>query len=689
MRLVKTALAAVLLCLLFQSVCGAAGMDNFKKKNPWSTGKFVDVAKTDWFADSVRAAYEYGLMNGKSEWGFDPDGTLTVSEVLTITARMHSIYRNGAAVFPSSDPWYSAYVDYLNRQGITSYHAGWIPPDYGETDNGDEEWFYGQAATRALFAELISSALSGNALSPINTVEDHSIPDVFDHMPEKDAIYRLYRAGIMTGSDEKGRFHPDDSIKRSEVAAVLSRIVEADSRRTITLRAPRTAEGWDELEEVLKKKGFTSEINELIRSVYRSLIEHYDGAYAVQKVSLRDYLTQFREALENRINEAILHDPDSEKAAELELNHGTPAVYNTVSMNLNLIPDGDEAQMTTVMTHELRHAMDRGFESILSASHSSAVDVLIEGSAARGEDFAMAVPERDVSFQFGTNYNGAYRSIYSSSETPGRSYQRNETMYDHFEFLLGMDRMERVKVRKGDFLLNLRRELIAQYGTTVGENVLMSYILLTKAFDAYGMNYRAHEDTQIDTLKNDVAFWNNLRCEHFLGNSHAIIDMRLRDYREKLERNQGYLEIIPGMTGLTDEEKAAFLEQAQNNVDSFLKFTRLTENLKVHTQDELNEFAQFCVRLELMEMEALADKRDGKVTAADWALDFENACNEALKIRIRNAKTAEEREDLKTLLILWKEQVMLNVVDNWYENGPNRSAEQFERDVAGLIEMKN
>ena len=48
-------------------------------------------------------------------------------------------------------------------------------------------------------------------------------------------IYAFYRAGILTGSNEQGIFEPDSNIKRSEVAAILTRMFDSTARKSITL----------------------------------------------------------------------------------------------------------------------------------------------------------------------------------------------------------------------------------------------------------------------------------------------------------------------------------------------------------------------------------------------------------------------------------------------------------------------
>ena len=54
-----------------------------------------------------------------------------------------------------------------------------------------------------------------------------------------DAVYLLYRAGVLTGSDSAGTFRPDSTIKRSEAAAIVTRMADPSLRQRITLTSQR------------------------------------------------------------------------------------------------------------------------------------------------------------------------------------------------------------------------------------------------------------------------------------------------------------------------------------------------------------------------------------------------------------------------------------------------------------------
>ena len=86
-----------LLVLLMAAVMLAVGANAaFTKVNTYNNN-FSDVKDSNWFAPGVKGAYELGLMNGKSEGKFDPNGSVTVAEGITMASRVHALY-NGTEV---------------------------------------------------------------------------------------------------------------------------------------------------------------------------------------------------------------------------------------------------------------------------------------------------------------------------------------------------------------------------------------------------------------------------------------------------------------------------------------------------------------------------------------------------------------------------------------------------------------
>lgn len=213
------ALAVVLALawMTYQLARGSGGMENFKVS---AAGPgFADVAPAAWYYESVRTACACGLVKGTAPDTFSPDGTLTVAEAIVMADRVHMRYRTGEDTLANGTPWYQPYVDYALAQGLIAEKA------YDS---------YTRPVTRAEMADIFSRALPEEEYAVINFLDDGCPADAVGHRYEA-PIRQLYRAGILTGSDVFGTFAPDTNIKRSEAAAILSRLVVPSLRRQVTL----------------------------------------------------------------------------------------------------------------------------------------------------------------------------------------------------------------------------------------------------------------------------------------------------------------------------------------------------------------------------------------------------------------------------------------------------------------------
>lgn len=195
----------------------------FPQVNVYRQGQFTDVPANQWYTDYVKQAFEMDLMKGNSPQKFDPLGNVTLAQAITMAARLHSIYTTGGENFVQGAVWYQVYLDYAFQNGIISYTCY----------NSDVI----KKATRAQFAEIFANALPDEALPPISTVADGAIPDVPMSAAYASHVYKLYRAGILTGNDAAGTFSPGSSITRQEAAALVSRMARSNSRKSFTLGA--------------------------------------------------------------------------------------------------------------------------------------------------------------------------------------------------------------------------------------------------------------------------------------------------------------------------------------------------------------------------------------------------------------------------------------------------------------------
>ena len=179
-------------------------------------GRFRDVSADDWYYEVVTTAFSIGVINGKSDTAFEPDGELTIAEAVKLAAVAHQLLSKGKVEsVGSASLWYKPYLDYCKENYI-------VTEDYPD---------YNEAALRCQVAVLFSRAVTA---SGVETEEINEItPDVLRDVESSDwfsgAIYRMFRWGVMTG-DENGEMHPNDTVTRCEIAAVVMRVIDSELR---------------------------------------------------------------------------------------------------------------------------------------------------------------------------------------------------------------------------------------------------------------------------------------------------------------------------------------------------------------------------------------------------------------------------------------------------------------------------
>lgn len=192
-------------------VCDACG---YSEVYEYDTLPFTDVSQDSWYYDYVKTAYDNRIINGKSETIFDPDATMTCAEAIKIAACINELFFEPIPEYVSG-PWYQPYVDYAYDQGIIAYYM-------------DFDWE--KPITRAEMAYIFSHCdPHDDWFTNINDVPLNDIPDVNDLTPFVYEIIKLYNKGIVVG-DENMNFYPNDNIKRCEAAAIVSRIMDWNSR---------------------------------------------------------------------------------------------------------------------------------------------------------------------------------------------------------------------------------------------------------------------------------------------------------------------------------------------------------------------------------------------------------------------------------------------------------------------------
>ena len=229
-------LSLLLLTLPLETMAAEPGFAAFTPKESYQTGLFRDVPQ-DWYTENVATVYELGLMKGKGSGIFDPHANITLAETITVAAIIHATYHSGSADFPAADgAWYMPYLLYADEHGIASYFQE--DQIWESHDNGMWHTTITDHANRAQFASILAKALPEEALPAINTLPDNTLPDINTYDFCGAEVYQLYRAGIITGSDDYGTFHPGSLITRKEVAAILARMVDPAQRREVQFKNP-------------------------------------------------------------------------------------------------------------------------------------------------------------------------------------------------------------------------------------------------------------------------------------------------------------------------------------------------------------------------------------------------------------------------------------------------------------------
>ena len=198
---------------------GSVGADaneylkGFKLSKEYKNGQFSDVGNGAWYDDSVKSAYQLGIINGNGNGKFDPNGNITISQAIKMACVLHSTYAGDNADFSNGTPWYKPYVDYAIKNGIIS---------------ADQFANFDSYATRAEMAAIFANGVPASELSAINSVK--SLPDVSEGSTYGSQIYLLYRAGVLTGNDSQGTFTPSANISRAQAAAIITRIAVVSQR---------------------------------------------------------------------------------------------------------------------------------------------------------------------------------------------------------------------------------------------------------------------------------------------------------------------------------------------------------------------------------------------------------------------------------------------------------------------------
>ena len=162
------------------------------------TGKtFVDVDKSDWFADAVAYVTDKGLMNGTGSDTFSPNASTTRGMLMTVLARYAGENTTG------STPWYQKGMEWAKANGVSDG----TNPEVNITREQLVTMLYRYAGSPKANGSL-------DSFSDAASVSSYAV----------NAMQWAVANGIVNGSN--GKLNPKNNATRAEVAAILMRFCE-------------------------------------------------------------------------------------------------------------------------------------------------------------------------------------------------------------------------------------------------------------------------------------------------------------------------------------------------------------------------------------------------------------------------------------------------------------------------------
>ena len=167
---------------------------------------FADVKPEDWFYDAVMACAEAGIVSGKSEGEFDPNGTLTVAEWAVILERaLGEVYEDG------HEYWAHGALELALQQGL------WVVAEDEEPLEATPE-SANVPITREAAIYGLYVALGKDPIARLDTVQ---IPDLDQATEERKLIVAsAYQNGLISGNTN-GEIMPKSSLTRAQFCQML------------------------------------------------------------------------------------------------------------------------------------------------------------------------------------------------------------------------------------------------------------------------------------------------------------------------------------------------------------------------------------------------------------------------------------------------------------------------------------
>jgi S-layer family protein len=197
----KITLLTVILVLIFSFSASAAEIN------------FTDVKTDDWFYKNLQELTEKNIISGYMDSTFKPGNTLKFEEfikMLVVAVEEELVSQKG------EHEWYQTYID----KAIESKYI-----------TEQQKLLIGLNIDRATMAEILYNVLSNTkGVEQFDTDKIEYLKTLFLDLSTDDIkTLTIAGMGLICGYPD-GTYKPNDSLKRSETVAVISRLLDKDQR---------------------------------------------------------------------------------------------------------------------------------------------------------------------------------------------------------------------------------------------------------------------------------------------------------------------------------------------------------------------------------------------------------------------------------------------------------------------------
>lgn len=331
---------------------------------------FTDVSRKDWYYESVKYAYDYGLMNGVSDDQFAPQTTMSRAMIVTVLYRMEGEPYTSSSAFLDvpSGTWYTDAVAWAAENNIVN---GYSRDHFGPSDDVTREQI---AAILYRYADSCGYDVSEQA--DLSGYRDYDRISDWAEM----ALSWSNAKGLILGRDEN-KLAPEANATRAEVATILQRFCEnvvdssEDGENTYTVTYDYNYEDKGEYRTMKVEEGEPiGEMDPPVREGYRFVgwfTDPEEGEEISSDEIFAENLTLYAHWTEHQ---TVLPKPDHPSEAD---NY-----YWDNSEKVLRVENVSDSEDTLTETEAIALLQDRGFDQYKITSDFSADGTFIDETEA-------------------------------------------------------------------------------------------------------------------------------------------------------------------------------------------------------------------------------------------------------------------------------------------------------------------